>query len=106
LKARLVPDFNLEKKHAVFRALFPMIKPALSSSWKEIIEDDFRGAGFQLQLEQIVSRTGLRRKTVFPILVQLSLGRSSTFFNDNGQKAETRRVERVRLQFRKMNYFP
>lgn len=106
LKARLVADFNLEMKHAVFRALFPMIKPALSSSWQEITEEDFRRAGFQLQLEQIVSRTGLRRKIVFPILVQLSLGRSPTFFNDNGQKAATRRVERVRLQFRKMNYFP
>ena len=105
LKARLVADFNLEMKHAVFRALFPMIKPALSSSWQEITEEDFRRAGFQLQLEQIVSRTGLRRKIVFPILVQLSLGRSPTFFNDNGQKAATRHVERVRLQFRKMNYF-
>ena len=106
LKARLVADFNIEMKHAVFRALFPMIKPALSSSWQEITEEDFRRAGFQLQLEQIVSRTGLRRKIVFPILVQLSLGRSPTFFDDNGQKAATRRVERVRLQFRKMNYFP
>jgi len=106
LKARLVADFNLEMKHAVFRALFPMIKPSLSSSWQEITEDDFRRAGFQLQLERTVSRTGLRRKIVFPILVQLSLGRSPTFFNDNGQKAVTRRVERVRLQFRKMNYFP
>ena len=106
LKARLVADFNIEMKHAVFRALFPMIKPALSSSWQEITEEDFRRAGgFQLQLEQIVSRTGLRRKILFPILVQLSLGRSPTFFNENGQKAPTRRVERVRLQFRKMNYF-
>ena len=106
LKARLVADFNIEMKHAVFRALFPMIKPALSSSWQEITEEDFRRAEFQRQLEQIVSRTGLRRKIVFPILVQLSLGRSPTLFDDNGQKAATRRVERVRLEFRKMYYFP
>ena len=31
---------------------------------------------------------------MFPILVRLSLGRSPTFFNDNGQKAATRGVER------------
>ena len=36
LKVRLVADFNIEMKHAVFRVLLPMIKPALSSSWQEI----------------------------------------------------------------------
>ena len=89
LKACLVADFNLEMKHMVFQALFLMIKPALSSSWQEITEDNLRRARFQLQLEQIISRTGLRWKIMFPILVQLSWGRSQTFFNDNGQKAVT-----------------
>lgn len=106
LKARLVADVNLEMKHVVFRALFPTIKPEMSSSWQKISEEDFRRAGFQHQLERIVSRTGLRRKIVFPILAQLSLGRSPTFFDDSGQKAVTRRVERVRLQFKKINYLP
>ena len=106
LKARLLVDASLEMKHAVFRALFPTIKPALSSSWQEISEEDFRRAGFQHQLEKIVTRTGLRRKIVFPIRVQLSLGRSPTFFDDKGQKAVTRCVQRVKLQFRKINYLP
>ena len=33
LNTPLVADLNLEMKHAVFCALFPMIKPALSMSW-------------------------------------------------------------------------
>ena len=36
LKAPLIADLNLEMKHAVFRALFSMIKPALSKSWQEL----------------------------------------------------------------------
>lgn len=101
LKARLVVDVNLEMKHAIFRVLFPTTKLTLSSSWQEICEEDFRKAGFQHQLEKIASRTGLRRKIVFLVLVQLSLGWSPTFFDGYGQKAATWCVERVRLQFRK-----
>ena len=102
LNACLVVDVNLEMKHAVFCALFPTIKPTLSSPWQQICEEDFRRARFQHQLEKIVSRTGLRQKIVFPILVQLSLGKSPTFFDGNKQKAATWCVERARLQFRKM----
>ena len=54
LKARLLVDANLEMKHAVFRALFPTIKPTLCWSRQQICEEDFRRAGFQHQLEKIV----------------------------------------------------
>ena len=99
LKVSLVVDVSLEMKHAAFRTMFPTIKPELSSSWQEISEEGFRSAGFQHQLERIISRTGLRHKIVFPILVHLSLGTSPTFFDNNGQKAVTRCAECVRLQF-------
>ena len=97
LEAHLLVDASLEMKHAVFRALFPTIKPALSSSWQEISEEDFHRARFQHQLEKIVTRTAARSS--FRSL-------SNSVWDDKGQKAVTRCVQRVKLQFRKINYLP
>lgn len=56
-------------------------KPEWSSAWKEITEEDFYRGAFQPQTERTITnfRTEMTSKIVFPILVQLSLGRSPVF---------------------------
>ena len=81
LKVSLMTDVSLEMRHDVVQALFPSIPSQVSRSWHKLSKEEVIAAGFEGHLSQEIALTGMKREVIFPILVQICLGKSPAFYS-------------------------
>ena len=73
----------------------------LSSSRCLATEQDFVAAGLGNYLERVVTVNGGKRQVVFPVVMQLFLGRAPGFLTVESDPARSRLLEKVRISFNK-----
>ena len=101
LKTSTTTVATVEFRHKLLRYLFPRLPSDLSSSRYLVTEQDFVAAGLGDYLERVVTVNGGKRQVVFPVVMQLFLGRAPGFLTVEGDPARSRLLEKVRISFNK-----
>ena len=101
LKTSHTTRVTLEFRHTLLRHLFPQMPLELSLKAFEATKEDLVSAGLGDYLERVVMVTGGARGVQFPVRLTPKIGRSPAFLTAKGDRAPTRQLEKVMIEFNK-----
>lgn len=95
---------TITMRHDVVRAIFPGLPSDLRGTPFLTSEGELISTGLASSLKKCLTVTGVSCHVITPVSFKVFLDKSPAFLDEQGHKAASRPVERVRVKFRK-SYF-